>query len=100
MGHLTETDATEPELAVDRARPAAATAPCVRTDLELRLGLLLLDESLLCHSRSPLRVAAEREAERAEQRASVVVGLGRRHDRDVHAAHRVDLVVVDLREDQ
>src|SRR3954468_12758032 len=41
----------------------------------------------------------EREAERREQRARFVVGLGGGVDRDVHAADRVDLVVLDLGED-
>src|SRR5688500_1348268 len=43
---------------------------------------------------------AEREAEGVEQRPTLVVGAGGRHERDVHAAGGVDLVVVDLREDQ
>src|SRR4051794_29118039 len=47
-----------------------------------------------------LSFATEREAERAEQRTAVVVGLGGRNDGDVHPAYRIDLVVVDLREDQ
>src|SRR3954471_12903288 len=41
----------------------------------------------------------EWEAERCEQRARLVVGLGGGIDRDVHAADRVDLVVVDLGKD-
>src|SRR5258706_723534 len=41
----------------------------------------------------------ERETERGEQRTRFVVGLGGGIDRDVHAANRVDLVVVDLGED-
>src|SRR5207248_7076124 len=50
----------------------------------------------------PLRLAGttEREAERPQERATLlVVGCGGA-DGDVHAAHRVDLVVVDFREDQ
>src|SRR3954470_7495288 len=47
-----------------------------------------------------LSFATEREAERAEQRTAVVVGLGGRDDGDVHPAYRIDLVVVDLRKDQ
>src|SRR5580693_5403980 len=42
-----------------------------------------------------LRVT-EREAERLEQRATLVVILGRGHDGDVEAANPVDLVLVDL----
>src|SRR3982751_3933268 len=41
----------------------------------------------------------EREAERREQRARLVVGLGGGVECDVHAADRVDLVVLDLGED-
>src|SRR5882672_10757832 len=40
----------------------------------------------------------EREAERREQRARLVVGLGGGVDGDVHPADRVDLVVLDLGE--
>ena len=38
----------------------------------------------------------EREAKRLEQRAAFVVGLGSGHDGDVHAAHAVDGILVDL----
>src|SRR2546425_654068 len=41
----------------------------------------------------------ERETERGEQRARLVVRLRRGGNRDVHPAQRVDLVVIDLRED-
>src|SRR5690348_18212807 len=40
----------------------------------------------------------ERQLEAAQQRLGFLVGLCRGHDDDVHAAHRVDLVVIDLRE--
>src|SRR4029450_3446128 len=43
-----------------------------------------------------LVVFTEREAERPQERATLVVGVGGGDDGDVHAAHRVDLVVVDL----
>src|SRR5581483_5362962 len=46
---LAQADAAQLELAVDRARTTAAAAPRVRADLELRLALLLLDQSLLGH---------------------------------------------------
>src|SRR5262252_9688400 len=45
-------------------------------------------------------LATEREAERREQRAASVVRGGGGHDRDVHAPHGVDAVVVDLRKDE
>src|SRR5487761_1917293 len=41
----------------------------------------------------------ERKLERGEQRLRFGVGLRGRRDRDVHAPDRVDLVVLDLRED-
>ncbi len=43
---------------------------------------------------------SERKAERCQERPSFLVGACGRHDGDVHAAGRVDLVVVDLGEDQ
>src|SRR4029078_11667318 len=84
----------------------------VAADLELRCALLLVDKRLLghrypCASRRNGNPSAPTNArssslvpERAEQRAPFVVGTGGRADADVHAAHRVDLVVVDLLEDQ
>src|SRR5438270_1397698 len=45
-------------------------------------------------------VAAEREPEGVEQGPTLRVGAGGGHDRDVHPAGGVDLVVVDLREDE
>src|SRR5438445_11337265 len=47
-----------------------------------------------------LRLRAERHAEGAQQSARLLIRLRRRHDRDLHAAEAVDLVVVDLREHQ
>src|SRR6266849_3096678 len=47
----------------------------------------------------PLALAAERKAYGQEQRAGVVVGLGRGRDRHVETANLLDVVVVDLRED-
>src|SRR5690348_12223849 len=38
----------------------------------------------------------EGEAERLEERATLLVVRGRGHDRDVHTAQAVDLVLVDL----
>src|SRR5690606_40327613 len=42
----------------------------------------------------------EGEAERAQQSAALVVRLGGGHDRDVEAAHAVDLILIDLVEDR
>src|SRR5438105_8779324 len=47
-----------------------------------------------------LRLRAERHAEGAQQSARLLIRLRRRHDRDLHTAQPVDLVVVDLREHQ
>src|SRR5688572_12955194 len=49
VDHGAEADAAEPELAVHRLRPAAATAAGVGPHLELRLALRLLDQCLLRH---------------------------------------------------
>src|SRR4051812_14419950 len=90
--HLSKADAAETELAEDRVRPAAALAARVAAHRELRLGRGLVDEGLLRHCSGLL----EREAEEAQQGAALVVGLGGRDHRDVHAAHAVDAVLVDL----
>src|ERR1700693_6144142 len=47
----------------------------------------------------PLALAAERKADGQEQRAGVVVGLGRGRDRHVETADLLDVVVVALRKD-
>src|SRR4051812_34753377 len=47
-----------------------------------------------------LAVATERETERIEECLALCIGGCRGHERDVHAAGDVDLVVVDLREDR
>src|SRR4029453_9010804 len=96
--HLAQADAAEPELAVHSARSTATAAPRVRPHLELGLGLLLLDQCLLRHALLPFRL--DREAERIEEGLALGIGAGGCDDRDVHAPRRVDLVVVDLREDE
>src|SRR3954471_940873 len=90
--HLAKADAAEAELAQDRVRPAATLAARVATHLELGLGRGLVDEGLLRHCSGLL----EREAEESQQSAALVVGLGGRDHRDVHAADTVDAVLVDL----
>src|SRR5690606_5768770 len=67
----------------------------------LALGLAV-DHGGLGHRLCPLVRAClitEREAEGLEQGLGFLVGAGGGGDRDVHAAQRVDLVEVDLRED-
>src|SRR4051812_5324237 len=100
VGELPEADPTQTELAVHRTRAATPAAPGVSAHLELRLALLLVHERLLRHALPLCFGTAEREPEGAQQGATLVVGAGGRADGDVHAAHRVDLVVIDLREDQ
>src|SRR5207248_7451112 len=45
--HLPKTDPTQPELAIDRARPATPPAAGIGPHPELGLALLLLDQCLL-----------------------------------------------------
>src|SRR6187399_695568 len=95
-----QADPADAELAIDRARTTAPVAARVGPHLVLGLALLLDDERLLGHLLSLFPSGGgEREAERTEQRASALVGLRRGCDRDVEAADRRNLVVVDLRED-
>ena len=49
---------------------------------------------------SVLSLTLEREAEGVEEGLAFGIGLGGRHDRDVHASGGIDRVVVDLREDE
>src|SRR5579862_4273001 len=100
MCELAEADPAEAELAIDRARPAAPVAARVVAHLELLRTPLLDDKRCLRHLLLPsVAVAAERHAECRQERAGVVVGLGAGRDRHVEAAHLLDVVVVDLRED-
>src|SRR6516225_2712104 len=98
VDHRPKTDPAEAELAVDGLRPTAALAPRVRADLELRRPLLLVPESLLRHRSA--RLLSEWEPEGREEGTALGVGAGGGHDRDVEPPRRVDLVVLDLREDQ
>src|SRR5262249_9910308 len=50
---LAQADPAQPELAVERAWPAAPAAPVVGADLVFGLALLLLDQRLLRHLLSP-----------------------------------------------
>src|SRR5690242_5729312 len=53
--HLAQADTAQPEVAVDRARPAATLAAAVPAHLELRRLLRLVDECLLRHALTPGR---------------------------------------------
>src|SRR5690606_11783282 len=62
-----------------------------------RSFLMMVDFLAIGSDSSPLR--PQREVERLEQRAALLIRPRSRRDRDIHAPHRVDLVVVDLGED-
>src|SRR2546428_1502392 len=100
QGTLAEADPAEAELAHVRARAAADLAAVVSPHLELRRAVRFVDQALLCHI-APLgrlcRGLLERHAEAAQQRASLLIRLRGRADRDLHAAQTVALVVLDLR---
>src|ERR1044071_5118044 len=96
-----------------RARPQRLQRLLMRTLNLIFLGslstsLLIDSSSILVESSGHcsgdrhaalLGLRAERHAEVAQQSAALGVGVRRRHDRDVHALDRVDLVVLDLGED-
>src|ERR1039457_2209084 len=90
--HRAEADPAQAEPFVDGARPSAAGAPRVATDLELGRPVCLDDQRLLRHSSALL----EGEAEPPQQRAAFGVVDGGSHDGDVHPAPPVHLVGVDL----
>ena len=116
MGEVTQADAAQTELAVHRLGATATLATGVGAHTELRFAGLLDLECCLSHgSRSLLLLGLERGAAAAFDRLRVVNGLegepevlqqrpaldvvgGRGHERDVHAADAVDLVLVDLQE--
>src|SRR5215210_6248368 len=84
----------------DRARPHRRHRVYARTPNFGLRACFWINAFFAIRGSSYLAVATEWEAERGEQRAALIVGAAGRHDRDVHAAHRVDLVVVDLGEDE
>src|ERR1700741_4137288 len=89
MRHVPQTDSAQTEVAVHRTRAAATAATRVGAHLELGLALLLVDQRFLCHLQLPLAFAAEREAQRTQERAAVLVGVGGGDDRDVHPSDAV-----------
>src|SRR4030095_13344806 len=71
---------------------ASRFAPCCLASLARLTSRLTIEVlAMVCQ---PL--IAEREAEGLEQGLGLCVGLRRGGDRDVHAAHGVDLVEIDL----
>src|SRR3979411_3170804 len=100
MRELAQADAAKAELFEHGTRTTAAVAPRVVAHPVLLRTLLLDDERCLRPLLvPPLTLAAERQAHGQEQRAGVVIGLGRRGDRHVETADLLDVVVVDLRKD-
>src|SRR5579859_2828984 len=107
-----QADPAQAKLAEDRARTAAQPAPAVPPDLELGRLPPLQQQRLFRHPLGPpgrrgracpvagRRGLAERQPERPQELARLLVGPRRRHDRDVHAANLVHLVVLDLRKDE
>src|SRR5215469_4229201 len=90
--HRAQADAAQAELPVHGSRPAAAGAPRVGADGELRLTVSLGDQRLLRHPSALL----EREAKTPQQRAALSVIGCRGDDADVHSPLPVYLVWVDL----
>src|SRR5580704_13635127 len=99
---LTKADAAHRKLAQIAARAPADSAPVVLPHAELRRPLRLDDQTRLCHRPLPLlplggaRRLLQWKTHRNQKIRGLFVRFGRRHDRDVHAAGLVDLVVVDL----
>src|SRR5918912_642254 len=81
---LPQADPAEAELAEDGARPPTAVAARVVAGLELLRHLAF----------PPAVVTGKWHAQRGEQRARLLVVLGRRRDRHVEAANLLDVVVV------
>ena len=96
---LAQADAAEPELAVHRrAAGRSAGSGCRPRTLNFGLRCCFSMSAFLAMYLLPFTL--EREAEGVEQGLAFGIGAGGGDDRDVHAPGRVDLVVVDLREDQ
>src|SRR5437899_4783942 len=81
-----------------RGRPQISQRWCARTlnlgvRRDFRMRLFFAIDSLSGRG-------TERHPEAAQQCASLFVRSRRRHDRDLHAAQAIDLVIVDLREDE
>src|SRR5581483_9845342 len=99
VGEVAQADPAEAELLVHGARPTAAVAAAVLARRELLRARGLDHERLLGHALLVPPVLGERQAQPAQERARLVVGLRRGRDGHVEAADPVDGVVVDLRED-
>src|SRR5487761_290979 len=65
---------------------------------DLGATLFALDHARLRHRRTGFLLLPEREVESLEQRSALTVIPCRRRNRDVHAPHLIDLVVLDLGE--
>src|SRR5262245_10846897 len=95
-GVLPEAQAAHLELPEIAARTPAQLAAVIRARGELLRPLGLHDQRGLGHA----RLLPEGHAQVREERLGFLVGPGRGDDDDVHAAHLVDLVVDDLRENE
>src|SRR5579875_562156 len=98
MRVLAKTDAAHPEFTQVTARTTADLAAVVVTHLILLRMLRLLDQRCSRHLASPRRLL-QWESHSGQEFRRLLVGLRGRHDRDVHAAHFVDPVVVDFGKD-
>src|SRR5262245_18850662 len=96
---VAQADAAKLVPPVHRPRAPAAVAARVGGDRVLRRALLLRSQRLLGHVLLVPSLGREREAERLQQRAGMLVRLRGGGDGDVQAAHGGDAVVVDLGED-
>src|SRR4051812_1098274 len=94
---LSQADPAQTKLTVVPVRPAAPLAPVVLPDLEL-LRLLLLDQQSFSRHQTLLD-RPERHAQHTQELPGLLVGLRRRHHRDVQAARGVYRIVGNLWED-
>ena len=93
MSLLAKADAAQAELAVDGVGTTADLAARVSAHLELRLaGRLVLKSGFA------ISVLLEGEAEVLQERVSFRVVLGGGHHSDVHTAHVIDRIRIDLME--
>ncbi len=104
--HLTEMDTAQTESTNVRARATTnfarvrinELAAIANADLELAPGFTG-DHRFFCHRRLPL-ILLERHSEQGQQTAAFFITLSSRDNRDFHATHFVDFVVLNLREHQ
>src|SRR5581483_2887437 len=96
MGIFAKANAAHGKLPKEAARTSAHLAAIVLADAELRRALRFGDDARLSHYSVALAPLLKRKPHSRQELGGLFVGLGGRHDRDVHAARLVDLVVVDF----